>query len=136
MTCISRSLPTLRTNSLKFKLVRIYHKGRVFQDRHLEPIISSLTNPLLPFHRKCVHLGIKEHKCAECGREFARKDKLNRHILIHSPNRPTFPCPFKTFTGCQKTFYRKDKLQRHIFAHSKEKPYKCETCQKVFARKV
>ncbi|CAB4014085.1 Zinc finger 341 [Paramuricea clavata] len=86
-------------------------------------------------HKKCVHLGIKEHKCSECGREFARKDKLNRHVLIHSPNRPTFPCPFKTFTGCQKTFYRKDKLQRHIFAHSKEKPYKCETCQKVFARK-
>ena len=86
-------------------------------------------------HKKCVHLGIKEHKCSECGREFARKDKLNRHILIHSPNRPTFPCPFKTFTGCQKTFYRKDKLQRHIFAHSKEKPYKCETCHKVFARK-
>ena len=88
------------------------------------------------FYRKCVHLGIKEHKCGECGREFARKDKLNRHVLIHSPNRPTFPCPFKTFTGCQKTFYRKDKLQRHIFAHSKEKPYKCETCQKFFARKV
>ncbi|XP_028407928.1 zinc finger protein 260-like [Dendronephthya gigantea] len=86
-------------------------------------------------HKKCVHLGIKEFKCTECGREFSRKDKLNRHILIHSPNRPTYPCPFKTFTGCQKTFYRKDKLQRHIFAHSKEKPYKCKTCNKVFARK-
>ena len=31
-TCISRPLPTLRTNSLKFRLVRINHKGRVFQD--------------------------------------------------------------------------------------------------------
>lgn len=86
-------------------------------------------------HKKCVHLGIKDHKCDECGKEFARKDKLNRHLLIHSPNRPTYPCPFKTFTGCAKTFYRKDKLQRHIFAHSKEKPYKCDTCSKLFARK-
>jgi hypothetical protein len=34
-TCISRPLPTLRTNSLKFRLVRIYHKGRVFQDHYL-----------------------------------------------------------------------------------------------------
>lgn len=88
-------------------------------------------------HKRSVHALVKKHVCDECGKAFARKDKLKRHQLIHIPypNRPVFPCPFRSHTGCTSTFYREDKLKRHLFTHSKEKPYKCSQCDKGFARK-
>lgn len=88
-------------------------------------------------HKRSVHALVKKHVCEECGKAFSRKDKLKRHQLIHIPyaNRPVFPCPFRSHTGCTSTFYREDKLKRHLFTHSKEKPYKCEKCDKGFARR-
>ncbi|KAK3754002.1 hypothetical protein QZH41_009258 [Actinostola sp. cb2023] len=88
-------------------------------------------------HKRSVHAVVKKHVCDECGKAFARKDKLKRHQLIHIPypNRPVFPCPFRSHTGCTSTFYREDKLKRHLFTHSKEKPYKCDQCDKGFARR-
>ncbi|XP_031559437.1 zinc finger protein 502-like isoform X2 [Actinia tenebrosa] len=88
-------------------------------------------------HKRSVHAVVKKHVCEECGKAFSRKDKLKRHQLIHIPyaNRPVFPCPFRSHTGCTSTFYREDKLKRHLFTHSKEKPYKCEKCEKGFARR-
>ena len=95
-----------------------------------------LSGTSLRSHKRNVHAVEKKHKCPECGKAFARKDKMKRHELIHFPDtRPTFPCPFRNHIGCMKTFYREDKLKRHLFTHSTEKPYKCDECQKTFARR-
>merc|ERR1719300_1919506 len=49
----------------------------------------------------------KLHYCEDCGKSFAKKDKLTRHQLIHSGTR--FIC-----NVCSSKFARKDKLSKHI----------------------
>jgi hypothetical protein len=58
-TCISRPLPTLITNSLMFRLVRIYHKGRLFQDHYLhwQATVGKPTFFGICFRSHCVSRG-------------------------------------------------------------------------------
>lgn len=76
----------------------------------------------------------KKHFCEECGKGFTRADKLKRHSIIHSPNRPCIPCICKDSHGCDRTFYRNDSMKRHALTHSEDKPYTCEDCGKSFSR--
>ncbi|XP_065673798.1 zinc finger and BTB domain-containing protein 24 [Hydra vulgaris] len=85
-------------------------------------------------HMLGMHSATQDFLCEVCGKGFSRREKLKRHLMIHAPDRPIFPCPFKNHVGCEKTFYRKDKLTRHLYSHSKVKPFKCEQCDKSFAR--
>ena len=49
----------------------------------------------------------KKHSCSDCGKQFGRKDHLNRHALTHSAI--SFPCD-----ACGSTFKRKDGLRFHM----------------------
>ena len=49
----------------------------------------------------------KKHSCVDCGKQFGRKDHLNRHALTHSG--ATYPCDV-----CGSTFKRKDGLKFHM----------------------
>ncbi|KAM9454872.1 uncharacterized protein Hap1MRO34_020660 [Clarias gariepinus] len=94
--------------------------------------------------------------CSECGKMFPTSSSYNRHMRIHSGERP-FQCSHcnKTFvqfssfkihqrihTGekpypcseCDKTFSRIDSLQLHQRTHTGEKPYQCAHCPKTFTR--
>lgn len=51
---------------------------------------------------------LKPFKCPTCEKPFARKDHLNRHILIHSGARP-YECDI-----CSKAFSRKDNKYKHM----------------------
>ena len=76
----------------------------------------------------------RKHFCQECGKGFTRPDKLKRHIIIHSPDRPCIPCICKESHGCERTFYRNDSMKRHALTHTLDKPYTCEECGKNFSR--
>lgn len=50
----------------------------------------------------------KMHPCSFCSREFARRYDANRHIRIHTGDKP-YVCPC-----CRKCFARSDALNRHF----------------------
>ncbi|XP_057175700.1 zinc finger protein 184-like [Triplophysa rosa] len=67
--------------------------------------------------------------CPQCGKIFTRKSKLNRHIKIHTGERP-YRCD-----QCGMTFSRNFHLQRHMKIHTGERSYKCDQCGRTFTRK-
>jgi len=48
-----------------------------------------------------------DSNCPECGKYFEKRDKLKRHFIIHTGEKP-FECD-----DCDKKFGRKDKLTNH-----------------------
>ncbi|KAI1905264.1 hypothetical protein AGOR_G00014320 [Albula goreensis] len=73
-------------------------------------------------------LGVKEHKCRICGREFTLLANMKRHVLIHT-NIRAYQCHL-----CFKSFVQKQTLKAHMIVHSDVKPYKCKLCGKEFNR--
>ena len=76
------------------------------------------------------HTGERPHFCEECGKSFARLDKLKRHMKIHQPDPVGHKCDV-----CGKEFQRRDKLRRHLLSHSSARPYKCSLCRVDFKHK-
>nr|XP_006812793.1 PREDICTED: zinc finger protein 729-like [Saccoglossus kowalevskii] len=78
------------------------------------------------------HIG-KKHttlKCEQCGKEFLRKSRLDRHMLIHSDVKP-FKCKH-----CEKRYYTVGNLKKHIKMHTGKKTYKCIECGAKFRLKA
>ncbi|KAM6202513.1 zinc finger protein 770 [Rhynchocyon petersi] len=66
------------------------------------------------------------HACTICGKMFPSQSKLDRHILIHTGQRP-FKCVL-----CSKSFRQSTHLKIHQLTHSEERPFQCCFCQKGF----
>uniref|UniRef100_A0A4W5PKR9 C2H2-type domain-containing protein n=1 Tax=Hucho hucho TaxID=62062 RepID=A0A4W5PKR9_9TELE len=101
----------------------------------------------------------KTHSCAQCGKSFATKDILERHLLTQTGEKQKNICAecgkvFSTFSSltrhlkthaeekchvsettcseCSKTFSTHSSLKRHLLTHTGEKPYVCPRCKKGF----
>ncbi|KAI3376489.1 hypothetical protein L3Q82_016450 [Scortum barcoo] len=75
-------------------------------------------------------LKVKPFTCTVqgCERRFSRSDELNRHVRIHTGQKP-FQCAI-----CARSFSRSDHLTTHTRTHTGEKPFSCDVCGKRFAR--
>ena len=100
------------------------HKEDFVDPQAIERLISSL----LP-KRKAAH------DCTVCGKSFLSSWKLNRHVRIHSGEKP-FKC-----SKCPKSFIEKSKLDQHeLLPHdgskvkggAQEKRHECDKCGKKF----
>lgn len=92
--------------------------------------------------------------CETCGKKFTKATQYERHILIHSKNKP-FECEVchnrfldkKTYrkhlarhdksrlfpcTKCDRKFVHRCDLRIHLLIHDGQTPFKCGTCEKTF----
>lgn len=72
--------------------------------------------------------GKRRFLCNYCGKNYTRKNGLERHILSHTGVKP-FQC-----RECGKSYTTKDTLKTHLLTHSGVKAYKCEVCKKLFTQ--
>lgn len=86
-------------------------------------------------HTKRVHEGWKSPNqkifiCSVCEKRFTKKYHVDRHMLIHTGERP-HKCH-----DCGRCFNNKSNLMSHIqLVHKKLSPYQCDMCQETFKRK-
>ena len=93
-----------------------------------------------------------DHACAECGKTFLSKSKLNQHNKWHQEmtcdecrkvfKKGNFARHLKVHADgvitcqiCAKTFSRTDSLQTHVIKCHEEslEQHKCDICEKTFA---
>ena len=73
--------------------------------------------------------------CNVCGRPFKKRATLNRHMLVHTGEKP-FVCKV-----CGRKFAQTGTLKLHMMIHTGEKPFACNTlvgrnhCAKQFKDK-
>ncbi|XP_055636266.1 zinc finger protein 391-like [Toxorhynchites rutilus septentrionalis] len=69
-------------------------------------------------HIKTVHIGVKRHRCQDCGKIFSNSSNLIAHRRVHNGDRP-YACD-----ECDAKFTQSPALLRHIKAKHRSKPEK------------
>lgn len=112
-------------------------KWQVGIDSNSKPIICGKVHSSdgeLQAHLQQDHIGLGKHQYQCCwlgcerngGKPFLQRQKLYRHIHIHTNYKPC-KCEF-----CGASFAVAATLKQHMRIHSGEKPFSCKHCDKKF----
>lgn len=107
----------------------------VDHDRNIAPCNMCFnTAEALTKHLTTDHVGSGQSEyicywqdCNRFHRPFSQKQKIMRHIVIHTGDRP-FVCDI-----CNHTCSEESTLKQHRRTHTGEKPFSCSICQKTFS---
>lgn len=73
-----------------------------------------------------VHSKNKPFECEICGNGFLDKKTYRKHVARHDKSR-LFPC-----TKCDRRFTHRYDLRIHLMIHDGQTPFQCNDCQKTF----
>ena len=68
----------------------------------------------------------RRFQCIYCGSKFIRSTHLQRHLRIHTGDKP-YVCHI-----CRRRFSRSDYKAAHVLSHRREKTHRCYVCGKAY----
>ncbi|XP_055544536.1 zinc finger protein 227-like [Wyeomyia smithii] len=78
-------------------------------------------------HISVVHAGVKRHECSICSKRFSSLYNLRTHMHVHTGEEKRFKCDI-----CGKSFHALSMVKKHYGVHTGERPYMCAVCSKGF----
>ncbi|XP_055599896.1 zinc finger protein 37-like [Uranotaenia lowii] len=111
----------------KHETERKYKRGRPKKGETRLPAVKITKKRGRPRTEKLPKSSAPKVQCQTCGK-LVNKFNFARHLSIHDPDRPMFPC-----SVCEKSYPEKRFLEIHInSAHTREINYPCDQCEKVY----
>ena len=102
-------------------------RNHILKQHQIKPVChlcgkSAYSAYWLEIHMNSIHSQVRDVFCHRCGKTFAHKVLLNKHLRVTCGSEE-WKCPL-----CPKIFDTKKKIHYHLKVHCGEKPYICPLC--------